>query len=82
MRWRSSSVGATTAGWRRGGGDPNLDRAEQDGEAGAGRDQRETPADERAGESESGDGAGGEGREDGQAGTGLEGTGQSQVRSW
>ena len=63
-------------------GDPTLDRAEQDGEAGAGRDQRETPTDQRAGESESGDGAGGEGRDDEQAHTGLDGTGQSQVRSW
>ena len=65
-----------------GGDDPNLDRAEQDGEAGAGRDQRETPADPRAGESASGDGAGGKGRDDEQTGTGLDGTGQSQVRSW
>ena len=65
-----------------GSGDPTLDRAEQDGEAGAGRDQRETLADQRAGESESGDGAGGEGRDDEQAGTGPDGTGRSQVRSW
>ena len=65
-----------------GSGDPTLNRAEQDGGAGAGRDQRETPADQRAGESESGDGAGGEGRDDEQAGTGLDGTGHSQVRSW
>ena len=65
-----------------GSGDPTLDRAEQDGEAGAGRGQRETPADQRAGESASGDGAGGEVHDDEQAGTGLDGTGQSQVRSW
>ena len=63
-------------------GDPTLDRAKQDGEAGAGRDQRETPTDQRAGESESGDGAGGEGRDDEQAHTGLDATGRSQVRSW
>ena len=62
--------------------DPTLDRAEQDGEAGAGRDQRETPADQRAGGSESGDGAGGEGRDDEQADAGLDATGHSQVRSW
>ena len=65
-----------------GSGDPTLGRAEQDGEAGAGRDQRETPTDQRAGESESGDGAGGEGRDDEQAHTGLDATGRSQVRSW
>ena len=65
-----------------GSGDPTLGRAEQDGEAGAGRDQRETSADQRAGESESGDGAGGEGRDDEQAHTGLDATGRSQVRSW
>ena len=63
-------------------GDPSRDRAGQGGEAGAGCDQRETPADQRAGESESGDGTGGEGRDGEQAGTGLDATGQSQVRSW
>ena len=63
-------------------GDPNRDRTGRGGEAGAERDQRETPADQRAGGSESGDGAGGEGRDGEQADTGLDGTGQSQVRSW
>ena len=63
-------------------GDPNRDRAEQGGEAEAERDQRETPADQRAGGSESGDGTDGEGRDDEQADAGLDGTGQSQVRSW
>ena len=63
-------------------GDPSRDRAGQGGEAEAERDQRETPADQRGGESESGDGTGGEGRNDEQADTGPDGTGQSQVRSW
>ena len=63
-------------------GDPSRDRAGQGGEAEAEPDQRETPADQRTGGSESGDGAGGEGRHAEQAGTGLDGTGQSQVRSW
>ena len=61
-------------------GDPNRDRTEQGGEAEAERDQRETPADQRAGESE--DGAGGEGRDEEQADAGPDGTNQSQVRSW
>ena len=61
-------------------GDPNRDRTEQGGEAEAERDQRETPADQRAGESE--DGAGGEGRDEEQADAGPDGTSQSQVRSW
>ena len=61
-------------------GDPNRDRAEQGGESEAGRDQRETPADQRAGESK--DGADREGRDHEQADAGLDGTGQSQVRSW
>ena len=63
-------------------GDPNLDRAEQGDEAEAERDQRERPADQRANGSESGDGTDGEGRDDEQADAGLDGTGQSQVRSW
>ena len=63
-------------------GDPNRDRTEQGGEAEAERDQRETPADQRAGGSESGDGTDGEGRDDEQADAGPDGTGQSQVRSW
>ena len=62
-------------------GDPHGDRAEQGGEAEAGSDQRETPADRRAGESED-EAAGGEGRDDEQADTGLDGTSRSQVRSW
>ena len=61
-------------------GDPNRDRAEQGGEAEAERDQRETPADQRASGSE--DGAGGEGRDEEQADAGPDGTSQSQVRSW
>ena len=61
-------------------GDPTRDRTEQVGEAEAERDQRETPADQRAGESE--DGAGGEGRDEEQADAGPDGTSQSQVRSW
>ena len=62
-------------------GDPHGDRAEQGGEAEAGSDQRETPPDRRAGESED-EAAGGEGRDDEQADTGLDGTSRSQVRSW
>ena len=63
-----------------GSGDPKRDRAEQGGESEAGRDQRETPADQRAGESK--DGADREARDHEQADAGLDGTGQSQVRSW
>ena len=63
-------------------GDPDRDCAGQGGGAGVGRDQRETSADQRAGEGESGDGAGGEGRDPEQAGTGLTGTIRSQVRIW
>lgn len=56
-------------------GDPTRDSAEQGGEAEAERDLRETPADQRASESE--DGAGGEGRDDAKADTGLDGTNPS-----
>ena len=63
-------------------GDPNRDRAEQGGEAGVGRDNRETPADQRASGDGAGDGTGVEGRDDAKAGTGLDATSQSQVQSW
>ena len=63
-------------------GDPNRDRTEQGGEAEAERDQRETPANQRAGGSESGDGTDGEVRGDDKAETSVDGTSRSQVRSW
>ena len=63
-------------------GDPNGDRAEQGGEAAAGRDHGETPAGQGADQRASGDGAGGDSRDDEKADAGGDGTNQSQIRSW